>query len=464
MLHSLRLGLLLAMFTVSVVAIVTLTLFAGLTTRSEFSRYVDAGRDIRNHRLQEVIFEYWGRIRQDRQAPANVPVGGPRETSLDPGSNLVLLDPGNIRFVPLAGNNPLELRDLTSTTLRFEVDQDGISQIYQGDTAVGMVYIDPINELELIPAQIDFMQSMTGGLGMAAGLAVIASIIITLYLSRHILNPIMALTRAARQLEEGDLSQRVKTSARGEIGELAHAFNAMAESLSRNETLRRNMVSDIAHELRTPLTNIRGYLEAVQDGFVAADTSTIDLLYDETMLLNRLIMDLQELALAEAGQLHFVIQPASIDDIIEQAVHLIRPSASRKQIDIRVDMPPNVPTVLVDHRRIAQVLRNLMNNAINYTPDGGQITIRVRSTGQTLAVNVHDTGIGIEASHLPLLFERFYRVDASRSRQTGGAGLGLAITKHLIEAQGGTLGVVSKPGQGSCFSFTLPVSPQLAPG
>ncbi|MDQ7035374.1 MAG: HAMP domain-containing protein [Anaerolineae bacterium] len=172
-------------------------------------------------------------------------------------------------------------------------------------------------------------------------------------LSRRILHPVAALTIAARRLETGDMTQRVVVHATGEIGELAHAFNAMAETLSKNEELRQNMVSDIAHELRTPVTNIRGYLEAIQDGLIEPnDMSTIDSLFEEAMLLNHLIQDLQELALAEAGALDYEIQPLALDSLIEQTVAMLQPSASNKEIHLCSQLPAQVPIVEADQQRV----------------------------------------------------------------------------------------------------------------
>jgi signal transduction histidine kinase len=261
-------------------------------------------------------------------------------------------------------------------------------------------------------------------------------------------------------METGDLSQRVAVQTDDEIGELAHAFNSMANGLTRLEQLRRNMVTDVAHELRTPLSNIRGYLEALQDGVTQPDPEVIGSLHDEAMLLTRLVNDLQELALAEAGQLRLVLQPTSAEQIIAQVVNVMQPTAASKGLTLQTDLQPDLPPVMADPGRVAQVLQNLVNNAMSYTTAGGTITVTTRPAASAAEVqlSVHDTGIGIAPEHLPFVFDRFYRVDQSRTRATGGAGLGLAIVKQLVEAHGGRVWAESTLGQGSTFTFTLPVT------
>ena len=292
------------------------------------------------------------------------------------------------------------------------------------------------------------------------GLVAIAiALLITFLLSQLILSPVKALTLAARRLGQGDFSQRVAIKDKGEVGELGQAFDTMAENLARTEQLRKNMVADIAHELRTPLTNIKGYLEAVIDGVAEPNTATIRELDDEATLLARLVEDLQELTLAEAGALKLVCSPENISGLIAQAVTVVQPKAMAKGLTISSELPAELPPVNIDAHRISQVLRNLLENAITYTDPGGTIVVAARlPDSKTLEVSVTDTGRGIPAVDLPLIFERFYRVDKSRTRATGGSGLGLTIAKRLVEAHGGKLSAESELGKGSRFFFTLPVS------
>jgi len=259
-------------------------------------------------------------------------------------------------------------------------------------------------------------------------------------------------------MEAGDLSQRVEITSKDEIGDLAQAFNSMADGLARLEELRRNMVTDVAHELRTPLSNIRGYLEALQDGVVEPERHVIDSLYEEAMHLNHLIDDLQELSLAEAGQLRLERQPVALADVVHRVIEAVRARARAGEIELQTDLPEDLPLVDIDPQRIGQVLRNLLDNALTHTPPGGEIAIAAHADAQWVEVCVRDTGSGIAAKDLPYVFERFYRADRSRSRATGGAGLGLAIVRQLVQAHGGQIEVESEAGQGARFIFTLPVA------
>lgn len=280
-------------------------------------------------------------------------------------------------------------------------------------------------------------------------------------LSRTILKPIRALTQAARRLEQGDLSQRVSVKTPDEIGTLAHAFDTMAESLERGEQQRRQLLNDVAHELRTPLTNIRGYLEALRDQMIDPEPAIIASLYEEAMLLNSLITDLQDMSLAEAGQLHLHLVPLALEDVIAQAVKALHLQVEEKHLVLSTNLPATLPLVEADAQRVKQILHNLLQNAIKYTPQQGTVTISAQTFPHEVHVTISDTGVGIAPEQLPLIFQQFYRVDTSRTRESGGSGLGLAIVKQFVLAHGGQVSVQSHVGVGSCFTFTLPISLDL---
>ncbi|MDD5397583.1 MAG: ATP-binding protein [Dehalococcoidia bacterium] len=293
---------------------------------------------------------------------------------------------------------------------------------------------------------------------IGAFLAVIVAFLITLFLSRRILSPVKELRSAAQRLGKGDFSQRVDISDKSEIGELASTFNSMADNLQRDEQLRQHMVSDIAHELRSPLTNVRGYLEAINDGVMQPDKETISSIYGETILLSRLINDLQELSLAEAGELKLSLQPEDVSELVRLSVNAIQAKASEKDINLSHDIPADLPRVNIDFLRIKQVLLNLLENALAHTPGGGQINITAKPDHGFVEISVSDSGEGIPANEINNIFERFHRVDKSRSRSTGGSGLGLTISRYIIEEHQGKIWARSELGKGSCFSFTLPVA------
>ncbi len=290
-----------------------------------------------------------------------------------------------------------------------------------------------------------------GGL-VGIGLA----LLLAFFLSRRITAPVQSLVSAARGLGRGDFSQRVAMKSKDELGELATTFNSMAAELERADKLRRDLVADVAHELRTPLSNIRGYLEGIQDGVVKADEATLKLIYEEVQLLSRLVEDLHELALAESGGLSLDKQVCDLRELAQDVASAMGYRIAAKGLKLKLELPGLPALVSVDRQRIGQGLRNLMDNAISFTPEGGGITISVERTGNDVSVSITDTGTGIPPEDLPYIFERFYRVDKSRSRASGGSGLGLTITKRLIEAHGGRLTAESTPGKGSRFTFTLP--------
>jgi two-component system, OmpR family, sensor histidine kinase BaeS len=291
-------------------------------------------------------------------------------------------------------------------------------------------------------------------LATALGVLLLAALV-TVFAGRRLVRPILALTGAAQRMAAGDRAARVPVSGNDEVSRLGHAFNAMASSIERNEQQRRVMVSDVAHELRTPLSNIRGYLEAGEDGVVPLDRTLIRSLLEETALLERLVSDLQDLALADAGMLRLHPEERDVTELAQQAVAAHRTQAEAAGVSLGLSASGSA-IAEVDPARIRQALGNLVANAVKFTPSGGSVSVSVRGGGEGVELAVTDTGPGISPEHLPHLFDRFYRADPSRSRTTGGSGLGLAITKHLVEAHDGWVGVSSTPGRGSVFTIRLP--------
>ena len=354
----------------------------------------------------------------------------------------------------------------------------------------GVLYMLPLPDLDTerrftdVIRQDDFLGSIDRwmlGVVIVVGLLALGAAVVS---SGRIVGPIGKLTEASRRMGGGDLAHRVEVAGDDEIGELATAFNSMAASLEHNEKLRRGMVSDVAHELRTPLTNLRGQLEAVQDGLAEPTPELIASLHEEAMLLNHLVDDLQELALADAGQLRLEIDDIDVAAEIERARATFagRGDGASGQADaaapggrIDVQIEPDLPAVRADQQRFRQVLGNLLDNAVRH--GGGSVVVEARAAstlppaarGATdtpadapshgyVAVTVADNGPGIAPEQLADVFERFYRTDPSRQRATGGAGLGLAIVRQLVEAQGGRVWVESEPGSGCTFGFCLPAA------
>ncbi len=284
--------------------------------------------------------------------------------------------------------------------------------------------------------------------------ALLVAFVLTFVLSRRITRPVERLTVAVEEMARGALPAPVPVSGRDEIAELARSFNAMAAAIANQDELRRRMVSDVAHELRTPLTNLRCELEAIHDGLAVADAARVASLHEEILHLTRLADDLQELAVAEAGGLHLQLEAVDLGSTVARAAGLLRAEAERRRIALTIEETEAM--VIADHTRIGQIVRNLLTNALQHTPDGGRIGVTVRRDEAGVVVSVTDTGHGIPAAELERVFERFYRVDESRNRDSGGAGLGLAIVRRLVELHGGKVWAESSP-DGARFTFTIPL-------
>jgi signal transduction histidine kinase len=451
MLHSLRFRLLVALVIVIAAALGIIALYASQVTTSEFERsvvgilrYQDPRLDSKITTIQKTITQLTGEhviwpILQDLL----------EQMGASARSRFVMSDLNGKVYAD-------SKQELTGQMINTKQSKPIAVYLIEGIPI--LMYFEPLDAPNLEKIQQDFSNSVNRSLLLAILGGGSLALLVTLALSRSILRPVEALTQAARRMGKGDMSQRVDIQAKGEVGELAEAFNGMADNLERLELLRRTMVTDVAHELRTPLSNVRGYLEAIQDGMVKPTPEIIDSLHEEAMLLNRLVDDLQELSLAEAGKLHLELRPLDMYQIIQRAAGLAQQPAKRKRINIRTEIPADLPMVSADPERLGQILHNLLDNAIHYTSEGGQILITAEQREEQVEIRVQDTGSGIAEEHLPYIFERFYRADRSRSRATGGAGLGLAIVKQLVEAQSGQVSASSKFGQGTTISLRLPIA------
>ena len=311
----------------------------------------------------------------------------------------------------------------------------------------------------------NFRAAVTEALALATVAAFIAAIIVSLFVSRRVVSPVREMMLASRRLADGHYGERVAVPGGvsrddlDELAQLALSFNQMAATLEQTETMRRELIGDVAHELRTPLAGIKGYMEGLIDGVLPPDAATFQQVYREADRLQRLISDLQELSQVEAGAFELNLQPTSVLDLVEAVTARLGRQFEEKSVTLETEVSADLPSVRADKDRIDQVLLNLMGNALQYTPAGGRVCLRARREGDAVRLAVEDTGIGIATEHLPHLFTRFYRVDKSRSRAGGGSGIGLTIAKHLVEAHGGQIQAASDgPDRGSTFSFTLPIA------
>jgi len=288
-----------------------------------------------------------------------------------------------------------------------------------------------------------------------SALVLLVTIGVTVLVGLRLVRPLHALTAAAGRMRDGDAGARVRVAGRDEIARLGAAFNAMSEQRQRVEELRRAMVGDIAHEMRTPVTNIRGWLEAAEDGVVPLDAELVTSLLEEAALLQHVIADLQDLAAADAGELRLHPQEVEAAELLHALAEAFGAAAEAAGVALAVRAEPVVVTA--DPIRLRQAVGNLVTNAIRHTPPGGRVTIAGRTDAGFLVIDVTDTGPGIPQEQRALVFERFWRAEKSRSRQTGGSGLGLSIVRKLAEAHGGTASLTSVPGAGATFTLRLPL-------
>jgi signal transduction histidine kinase len=311
---------------------------------------------------------------------------------------------------------------------------------------------------ELNPREELFLTRINWALFYAALGATLIALILGLFLARTLTRPLRELTAASQAMAQGDLEQQVAVRSKDELGELAAAFNRMSIELARANQARRQMTADIAHDLRTPLTVIKGYAEALRDGDLPPAVTTFETVYQEAKHLSRLIEDLRTLSLVDAGKLTLNRSAVPPQALLERTATAHLPQAQHLGITLEIDVAADLPPVHVDPERLAQVLGNLVGNALRYTPQGGRIVLAAEKQAGAIHITIQDTGTGIDPSDLPHIFDRFYRSDAARETNEGESGLGLAIAKSLIEAHGGTISVSSTLGGGSVFTIVLPIS------
>lgn len=458
------------MIFLALLATLITAVLTGKAIRTSFDYYVDRNLSYRLERVQAALTEYYrekGAWEGVQSVFENFPTGGRGMGSgygrppwaghgmTGPGAR-ILMGPGggDVLLVDLNGKVIASSNNeyLGKSAPEISVKQ-GVPVNVNG-SAVGTLIMVSTQHGEW---ETEFINSVNRSTLWAAVVALIIALILGLVISRHLTGPLSMLSAAARRLAGRDLGYRVAVVTKDEIGDLAESFNHMAESLERNEKLRRNLIADTAHELRTPLAILRGNLESLQEGVMPATPDVIMSLHDEVVRISRLVQELQDISLAEAGELRLNCREVPVEELVEKVAMPFSGEANWKNVTFSVNTPPGLPSVLVDPDRIVQVLLNVLGNALRYTEPGGAVSLSARVEGTEVVFSVKDTGTGIAPEDLANVFERFYRSDQSRSRSGGGAGLGLAIAKGLVEAHGGRIWVDSKVNEGSTFSFTVPV-------
>ncbi len=301
-----------------------------------------------------------------------------------------------------------------------------------------------------------FLTSIHQYLVWASLAALCLAFILSFLLTRRVLRPLSQMTAITKEVAAGNFSLRAEVTTGDEVGQLGIAFNNMADRLGKIEQLRKTMVADVAHELRTPLTNLRGYLEALNDGIIPPTPETLQMLQQENLRLVHLVDNLQQLARADAAKAYLQREDIVLADLVKQMVELHRLNFQKKAIRVETRCEDDQARVSADRDKLLQAMQNLLDNCCKYTPENGWVEVAISRVREGIKVDFHNSGAGIAPGDLPFIFERFFRADRSRSRDAGGAGIGLAITKELIEAHGGSIGAESSPNDTHIW-FILPL-------
>jgi signal transduction histidine kinase len=378
-----------------------------------------------------------------------------------PGVTIVVTTPTG---VVIEGVPPAPLPDITDGLVHVgrthDVEYASVPVVRDG-TVIQIVFavqsaLEP-GVVGRAGATITFLLDFWRQFLIAGALGAGISLLIARWLARGMTQPLRDMAAAARRLERGDYTTRVHVRSLDEVGQLAAAFNRMSAELEDLERSRRDLVANVSHELKTPIAAIRAHLENLADGVEDADPRTLQVMLSQTERLTRLVEQLLDLSRLESGEVPFQREVVPIAPLVARVISEITIGRAISDVRLEPDVPADIAAE-ADPERIHQVVFNLVDNAVRFTPPGGEITITARQLDGRIQVRVADTGVGIAAEHLPRVFERFYRVDASRSRDDGGTGIGLAIARSIVEGHGGRIVADSDPGRGSTFTFDLPAA------
>jgi signal transduction histidine kinase len=459
--HSLRWKLAIALLLVVAISVGLTAYLTHHRTTSEFSNFISESRASSLEQTEQTLKDYytengsWAGVQSLLQS---LPVFVNDRLILADSSGTIIGDT-NAQWL---GETVQSVR-LTKPT-SIVVSGQEVGKLYLLSSGMVIVqFIPPGGALSGQPPSSPeqrYLSHVNTSLIIAGVVGAAVAILLGLFLTRQFTKPIRALKRGAARIAGGDLAYRVEVKSKDEFGELATSFNSMAATLDSSEQSRRRLFADIAHELRTPLSVIGGTVDAMLDGVYEPNPDNLTSIKEETEVLTRLVAELRDLTLAESGHLKLEVEPTNLAELVQRRVSQAEVIAQGKNISLKTDITERLPEIEADGRRIEQVVANLLDNALNHTPQGGTVTIAVSPGKDGILVSVSDTGEGIPPEHLPYIFERFYRVDDARSRKTGGAGLGLAIAKQMVELHGGRIWVESEAGKGSKFSFTLPGTQQ----
>jgi two-component system, OmpR family, sensor histidine kinase BaeS len=455
--RSLTFKLTLAFLFVGLIGAVLVAVFVRQRTRNEFDQFIlDQNQQVLISNLTEYyqIHGSWAGV----ESVFIRPVQGIPTPSRDPSGR------GEARYALFTITNAKGIivfsgrRENIGQQLPVSELKLGEPLKLNGQTVGWLLFTPALDRLNPNTPEARFLVNVTQATIFSAVGAALLALVLGGILAYTLTRSLRELTAATQQLAKGKLGHRVKVRSQDELGVLANSFNQMSTELERANELRRQMTADIAHDLRTPLSVIMGYTEALSDGKLKGSPEMYAVMHTEAQHLSHLIDDLKTLSLADAGELPLTCQPVSPVDLILRTAAAHRVKAEKQEIAIQVEFAPDLPDVDVDMERMAQVMGNLVDNALRYTPPGGKILLTAAALENQVQVRVVDSGHGIAAENLPYLFERSFRADKARVQQDGETGLGLAIAKSLVEAHGGRISVESQPEQGTTFTISLPPS------
>ncbi len=341
-------------------------------------------------------------------------------------------------------------------TIPDQMIKDAVPVKVNGET-IAWILPDKKHQFSLNPQEELFLRRITLAIGLAALTGVVVAVAMGILLANGIVKPIRRLTKASKLLAQGDLKQQVPVTSKDELGQLTNTFNQMSDDLSKADEQRKRLTADITHDLSTPLQVIAGYMEMLEEGEVTLSPDRIEIIKAEIEHLRRLVGDLTTLTQVEAQTLDMQFQPILPGDLLNRVHQIYEPIATRQGITLKVNADVKTPEINVDEGRMLQVLKNLVENALRYTPAGGKITLNAATSLKLVEITVADNGAGIEAEDLPFVFDRFYQADKSRGSNRGKMGLGLAICKALVVSQNGKIAAESDgKGKGTTIRITFP--------
>ncbi len=440
------------------VAVVVMAFTSRLYIGNIFDCYVEGYRSVLMEHWEQAFRSYYAYNRGSWEGVEDVLMHRPRgrmfgPRGMDGGGYLGIIPGERLVLTDKQGRIVLDsLNERTGETLSLRILEQGTPIMYGGEQ-VGTLILQPQTAMTVMTMEEEFSHSVFWAVFWGGITALLAGAALSYLLTGQITRPLALLTASAQKFARRDFQHRVQLKRKDEIGNLAEAFNFMAESIEKNENLRSNLLADVSHELRTPLTILRGNFEALQAGKIEATPELLSSLYDEVLRLGRLVSDLESINLAEAGKLPLHCRDVELGALLSRATAAFQHEANERMIDFTLELEEGLKSWILDEDRITQVLINLLANAFKFTPDKGETKLQVREEKGNLVIEVQDSGPGIPEKDLPLVFERFYKSGKGRG---DGSGLGLSIAKSFVEAHGGKINAYNRPEGGSIFSVTLP--------